>query len=280
MNKEEYVELEVPKEYITQGIKEPVWVHSTTHFEMMENVGALRYIEGATYPAKGIPTPEKVQGVNIIKSIITESIKYAPLFIFINKNKLFSSFNRITNRILKSTVTDHIAVPHQYLCATAHGVYSIIAHFMVNLGVDEEIAENTAYNVAHIFEHDDAWRYRVQDMATEANIDNLFDNPVNEINRLLELYKQRQDRFDDAVHHYADTPHVGKIRKMVTLVKYALYIPVVRKSFMNTIRFIKSMEYDESDWYWVCFRDDYNYGGKTVEERSRGLVPPKQYLMS
>lgn len=273
MSKQEYVELEIPKEYATQGFKEPVWVHSTTHFEMMENVGALRYIEGATYPAKGIPTPEKIYGVNIIKSIIRESAKYAPLFLFVNKNKLFKSFNTITNRILQSTVVDHITVPHKYFCATAHGVYSIIANFLVNIGVDEEIAEKTGYNIAHIFEHDDAWRYRLQDFATIINISDLHENPSKELERAI-LEVARRQAFG------GDNPISTRLKLFIKPIKLVMMLPKYRNAFFNVIRFIKEMEYDESDWYWVCFRDDYNYGGKSVEERSAGLTPPKQYLMS
>lgn len=276
MNKEEYIELEVPKEYKTTGLKEQVWVHSTTHFEMMENVGALRYIEGATYPAKGIPTPEKVFGVNIIKTLLRESVRYAPLFIFVNKNKLLNSFNTITNRILKSTVVEHTAVPHKYLCATAHGAYSLIANFLVNLGINEEIAENTAYNIAHIFEHDDAWRYRLQDIATECNIVAIADNPTKEIKRLLHVFRVRQNMGYDPnqASHLSD-----KVDLLIKPLTVLFLVPKFKGAFVRSVHYIKTMEYDESDWYWVCARDDYWYGGMTIEERSKGKVFPKQYLV-
>ncbi len=276
MNKEEYVKLELPKEYTTDGKKEQVWIHSTTHFEMMENVGALRHIEGAKYPMKGIPTPDKVQGVNIIKTLLREFVKYSPLFIFVNKNKLFASFNILTNRILKSTVVEHIAVPHKYLCATSHGVYSIIANFLVNVGVNEEIAENTAYNIAHIFEHDDAWRYRLQDMATECDINAITDNPTKEIKRLLKIYRVRQNmQYNPKFASFL----TDKIELLIKPLYILFLIPKFKNAFVQTAYFIKTMEYDDSDWYWVCLRDDYNYGGKTIEERSKGITPPKLYLM-
>lgn len=271
MNKEGYTELEIPKEYITTGAKEPVWVYSTSHFEMIENLGAIRYVDGATYPAKGIPTPEKIYGVNIIKTILKESARYFPLFIFFNKNKLCTSFNTITNRILKSTVVEHIAVPHKYFCPTAHGCYSIIANFLVNIGVDEEIAENTAYNIAHIFEHDDAWRYRLQDIATAINVSDLVDNPQKEMVRINKLFAERS--FGNL------NPIVKRFENFVFLVRIVLLIPKYKQAFLSIVRFIKEMEYDDADWYWVCARDDYNYGGKTVEERSVGVQLPKQFLM-
>lgn len=273
MNTEEFVELEIPKESTTEGFKEPVWVYSTNHFEMVENVGALRYIDGAQYPMKGIPTPEKIYGVNIIKSIIRESAKYSLLFVFVNKNKLFKSFNTITNRILKSTVVPHIAVPHKYFCATAHGIYSIIANFLVNIGVDEEIAENTGYNIAHIFEHDDAWRYRLQDFATIININDLHDDPAKELERaILEVAKRQA--------FGGHNPISERIVLFIKPLKFVMFIPKYRNAFRNIIRFIKEMEYDEADWYWVCGRDDYNYGGKTVEERFSTVKLPKQYLVA
>lgn len=272
MNKEEYTELEIPKEYKTTGVKEPVWVHSTSHFEMMENVGALRWIDGADYPMKGIPTPEKLYGVNIMKSLIREGAKFAPLFIFVNKNKVFKSFNTITNRILKSTVVDHITVPHQYLCATAHGVYSIIANFLVNIGVEENIAENTGYNIAHIFEHDDAWRYRLQDFATLINISDLHENPAKELERAVREVARRQA-------FGGHNPISERLGLFIKPIKLVMLVPKYRNAFLNVIRFIKEMEYDDADWYWVCARNDYDYGGLTIEERSKDKVFPKQYLM-
>lgn len=282
IQEDSYTELGLPKEYRTGDEvqeSEPVWVHDTSHFEMIENLGALRYVVGATYPVKGIPIPEAIYAVNQIKTILRETVKYLPTLMFYKKEKLLVSFNTITNRILRSRVVTHSTVPHKYLCPTAFGVYSIVSNFLVNIGIDEEIAENTGYNIAHIFEHDDAWRYRLQDMATETNIDKLFDNPTQEIDRLLHLYKNRQDVDPTGSLKGNDTPHVARIRVFTKLIKYILYIPKYKHAFRSIIRFIKMMEYDDADWYWVCLRDDYNYGGKNVEERTKGIVIPKRYLM-
>jgi hypothetical protein len=58
-----------------------------------------------------------------------------------------------------------------------------------------------------------------------------------------------------------------------------MLIPKYRNAFLNVIRFIKEMEYDDADWYWVCARNDYNYGGLSIEERSKDKKFPKQYLV-
>jgi len=277
LNKGDYEELEFPKGYRTEGFKEPVWVHMTNKIELVENVGALRYKDGAEYPEKGIPSPDGVYAVNIIKSILKEGFRISPYLFFANKNKILTSFNTVTNRILKPTVKEHVAVPYEYLCPTAFSIYSIIGNFLVNIGINEHIAENTAYNIAHIFEHDDAWRYRYQDMATEININDLFDNPRKELKRLIAVFNLRQDI----------TPNIGaknvvaeRVEHFVTVIGLLLLIPKYKSAFYNIIRFIKMAEYDDADWYWARLRNDYNYKGLPVEERMKGVVFPKKYLIA
>jgi len=265
---EKFIDLEIPKEFFNGSgklIDEEQYVHSTSHFKLIEDLGALRYIDGASFPAKGIPTPEAVFAVNQIKNLIKESVKYAPFLIFCNRNKLFTSFNNLTNRFLAP-----YKVQHKYLCPTAFSVYTFIAKFLVNIGIDENIAENTAYNIAHIFEYDDAWRYRLQDIATESNVDALYDTPVKELKRLVEVLKERQDM---GSHNVVS----DKVERLIKPLYWVLKIPKYRNSFFNVIRQIEGMKYDEADWYWVCLRNDYLYGGKSHEERSSGLVIPLRY---
>lgn len=266
--KEEFIELAIPKEFF-QGtgnlLDEPVLCHSTSHFKLVEDLGALRYIDGALYPAKGIPTPEAVFAINQIKSLIKEGVKYLPFLIFADRNKLLTSFNTLTNRFLNPYKVDH-----KYLCPTAFSMYTIIARFLVNIGIDEEIAENTAYNIAHIFEYDDAWRYRMQDIAHEANINNFYDNPSKELKRLTVLFCNRQD----LEHRNVIS---DKVERLIKPLHWILLLPKYRNSFLNIIIHIKGMDYDESDEYWMKLRDDYNFFGKTTEERIAGMVIPPRY---
>lgn len=272
-----FEELTIPPNYHTKGLKEPVWVYSTSHFREVPDFAMLRYVEGAEHPSKGIPTPDGVYAVNIIKTLLKESVRYIPYFIFVKKDKLLTSFNSITNRVLKPVVKDHVAVPHNLLCPTAFAVYSIISNFLVNIGVNEHIAENTAYNIAHIFEHDDAWRYRLQDMATETDVDQLFQNPTKELKRLIAVFEVRQ-----AITHNNGYRNIvtERVERFVNILKLVLLIPKYRNAFKQSIRFVKDMAYDDADWFWVCCRSDYNYGGKTVDERGVGITRPKQYLIS
>lgn len=271
-NETGYIELAIPDQYLAPVFREPTWVYDTHHFEMIENHAALRFISDGEFPIKGIPIPESVQAVNIIKTLIREGSKFWFLFIFYNKNKLFDSFNRISNRALKSTVTRSAIVPHQFLCPTAFGVYSIVSNFLLNLGVKEDIAENTGYNIAHIFEHDDAWRYRLQDCASMINIEWLFDNPAKEIERVIHEFAKRQA-------FGGDNPLSARVKTFIFPLKLILMIPKFKHAFNSIIRFIKHMDYDDADWYWVRFRDDYNFGGRSAAERTAGMKIPKLYLM-
>lgn len=272
--KEDYTELKLPTEYRTSGFEEPVFVHNTTHFEMIENLGALRYVEGATYPAKGIPVPESLHSVNIIKAMLKEMVRFLPLLVFVKKDSVLKSFNTITNRVLKDTVVTHTSVPHKYLCPAAFGAYSVISNFLLSLGINEDIAENTGYNIAQIFEHDDAWRARLQDVATEIDIDKLKLSPRDELQRVLAVFCTRQDIDENGGYENAVSIRASVFGRILS---YMLLIPKYKKAFLSIIDYIKVMEYDDADWYWACLRSDYNYGGKTIQERMSGIVIPKRY---
>lgn len=273
---EDYIELKLPTEYRTSGFEEPVFVYNTTHFEMIEDLGALRHVEGATYPSKGIPMPDSLHSVNIIKSILKEMVRFLPILLFIKKDRVLKSFNTVTNRVLKDTVVPHTSVPHKYLCPAAFGAYSVISNFLVSLGVNEDIAENTGYNIAQIFQHDDAWRYRLQDVATEIDINKLKLSPRKEMQRVLEVFCIRQDVGENGGYENVISIKVKIISKVLS---YILLLPKYKKAFISITEHIKVMEYDEADWYWVCLRGDYNYGGKTIQERISGVVIPKKYLV-
>jgi hypothetical protein len=116
--------------------------------------------------------------------------------------------------------------------------------------------------VAHIFEYDDAYRYRIQDIATEVIPAALETNPKQEILRLFHIYSIRDT--SPAV--------IIKFYRVVKLLCWALVIPKVKKAFIKAItgRTV-GMRYDDADWYWVSMRDDYHFGGVDYETRSSQL---------
>ena len=222
-------------------------------------VGIQVYVKNGTYPKKGFPTPESVFAINIVKTTTLEFIKMGLYFIFANKNKVLERYNKICNRVL-----DGYRIRDEFLCKTAYSVFLTMFHFLRDLGIQEKIALNTANNIAHIFEYDDAWRYRFQDIISECQFEALKEQPILEIKRL------------SYIHSLRDSDVINKKKEQVLKLLYLiLRIPKVKKAFANSVT-LQNAVYDNADWYWVSQRADYLFGGLTYEERVSKIVQPQQ----
>lgn len=271
MNKEEpqFINLEIPKEiYAHQSdpLPDNHVVYSTSSFELTKDKGIIRHVDGALHPAKGIPTPSAIFALNQLKFILKEAITNYPVFLstafLINPNKTLQTFNHIADKLLLP-----YRINKKHMCPTAFYTYSTLSNALRSSHITPSIAEETAFNIAQIFEYDDAYRYRLQDMATELNIIKAKQSPRKEIKRLLSLHAEREDN-----------PVIrNKIHKLILPITYLLLIPRYKKAFTSSISFLKGAKYDEADWYWTALRDDYLYGGKTQEERLEGRQKPPLY---
>lgn len=264
METQKAVVLDIPKEYYQNDPKKIIndnqVFFSTKHFELVKNKGALVHVHGATYPRKGIPKPEIIYAINILKELIKQGARH-PYLILGGKNRVLGSLNAVFAKSFNP-----YKVHEDYLCPTARHISLIISLFLKEVGVDEQTAKETGYNLAQIAEYDDGWRYRIQDMATEADTFNLYENPRREILRLMSLWKERDRE--------------GVFLKMEKLAKpllYLLYIPKYKKAFRKTVTYVKGMAYDEADWYWVCIKDDYKFGGIEYADRIKSIQAPPLY---
>ena len=267
MQKLEFTNLEIPKEiYLVPRINnfllnERQLVNSTTHFELVPYQGLLRYVEGASYPAKGVPTPNAIFAINQVKTLVKLASKYSPFLILVKKETLLKDFNLLFDKLFQPYI-----IKEEYLCPTAFYTQRFITNFLMNLGLDPQISQTTAHNLAHTLEYDDAYRYRFQDIINEADLSQLQISPRKEIKRLLLLWKER------------DNPAVTeKVIKLVTPLLYLLLIPKVKKAFIQAIPHIKGIRPDPADLYWMSIRNDYLFGGKTYEERSKDVPHPLTY---
>lgn len=216
--------------------------------------GALVYVKGGLYPKKGFPTPESIWAINQVKIVTREAMKFPFIFLH-NKEKLLRSFNLIADKAMRPYYLKEF-----YLCPTASAINWIILVFLVRIGINQTVASNTAKILAHIFEYDDAYRYRVQDLMTLTSSE-LMKDPRREIKKLVQLHREREG-VDNTVHN--------KVRILSKLILAVLLIPKYKKAFIEAVQGqIERMQPDEADWYWMCMRGDYLYGGLTYEERHR-----------
>lgn len=222
--------------------------------------GIQVYVKGYTFPQKGLPTIQAIQAINLVKKLIVEGLKLLPLpfLILISKKRMVNSFSAIGYGI----VAPHILKYH-YLTPTAQATLNFVMSLCVDFDVPFKEAQKASQMVAAIIEYDSAYRFRLMDILSESSKEKLVTNPRKELLRLLDINKQRD---------YEELS--TKIGRMGRLISWALVIPTFKKAFIKAVKaseFYK-FKYDEADIYWAYHKRDYNYLGKTYEQRQKLLL--------
>lgn len=244
---------------------EEIISYVSSKIEYVPYQGIIVHIIGATHPKKGFPMPESVAGANIMKTVLRELSRHplaTSLAVIMDKNKFFESLLMVFNKTCLAYM-----LKKEYLCPAAYATHRFVKHFLHNIGVKEEFAEGAGSIFAYIIEFDDAYRYRFQDIISEAHPQELIHRPNKEIPRLLNILKEREDK---------DNTTAIKIIKMVKPLMYALYLPTIKKAYKKAAPHLLGAAYDEGDRYWACLKGDlYKFTGKNYEERTKGLEIPK-----
>ncbi len=244
--------------------------------------GILVHVRGGKYPKKGFPFPEAIAAVNQAKRLFIESIKVLSswqlfglgfFFLIPNKyqvqfiEKVLKSYNRIALSAMKPYI-----LKGYYLCPAACEIGLMVKVFLSRLGVSADVTNDFASLVSAIFEYDDAYRYRMQDMASETNKIRLLADQFGEFKRLVALMAMREN----------DAYLKGKIKMMFLALKVATVSKKVRFALTEAIKWadFDFLKLDVADIYWTNMRADYQYRGIPFEERVKVDGIPPQYKVT
>jgi len=232
----------------------PVEVDGKTKFapkiEYIKGEGVLSYYRGVSYPAYGAQTPDAMKALNQMKRLLryTALLCKNPLFL-VGLYAVRTTAMDYFNKIVDGDIGEH-SIKSEYLCKCANAVEQFMYQMTGNM--------TFANNIAQVPEYDDAYRYRVQDIFTELDVEAFIKNPYKELDRLASLYIEREER-------------VGvrdKVNSILRLAKLALHIPSVRKKISENVHLLKRGAFDKNDRYWVSVTDNgYKYFGVEIDER-------------
>ncbi len=198
--------------------------------------GIKVYLRGYVHPWKGIPSEAAVNAINIIKKLLLETLRLKVLIL--SPFKAYRAFEEIVEKV----IGPHILKPKYQMPFTRE-----LTLFLENAGMSHTMSQN----LAHIFEYDSSYRFRLQDMLTQANRDALINTPREEIERLIQ-YNRTKDYL--AVHK--------KISKLAKLLSYLLIIHSFRKKWKFALEksTFTNFALDEDDNFWIGLRSDYGKG--------------------
>lgn len=213
--------------------------------------GIEMIIEGADFPARGYAPPEAVFANNIVKRLIIEGLP------IINPLRFQAAINAFAS-ISWKVMSPHI-LKAEYLTPFSREIQKMAEVFL------REIKANSIGKpsrvIAHLFEYDNAYRLRLEDLFNETTPELLKANPRQEIARLLKLNKEREIMYKETVSN--------KFKIVANLIGSILYLPKYRQAFNKALDACnyKNLCIDNIELYWMCHRTDYNFCGKTYEER-------------
>lgn len=229
--------------------------------------GIQIHIAGAEFPMKGMPSPEAVSAINTVKKTLLQTALlalqwrfsiYIGILMFLSPKATLRSISGFLAPILEKT-TKHIWLKEHEQCPTTKEVIWILTFFTSKLKMNGKIVEP----IAHIFEFDLAYRYRLQDIMSMTSKEKLLENPRKEIKRLMQIYKDRE--LKDTVK--------DRLSKVSLLLQLLLLHPIIKQAFIYSIQNadIEKLQLDKADNYWCAFREDYNFGGLTLDKRQQWL---------
>lgn len=252
-----------------QIINEHNEVMLTIQMDLNYGQGVLKYHKGAAYPEKGLTEPKAMFAANLAKKLLVHTVRLSinPLLIF-KKHPLESTLATYNEIAYRSAMQPYIIHTH-FMPPVARNLRIFITKFLTSLNITPIVVNQFAAILSSIITLDDAYKYRMQDIASECNSINLQRNPRKELLRLLSIYKQRD--------HEVVSKKIMTIRPIISM---ALLIPKYKKAFIDALTHIniEEMGLDEADKYWVCQRKGYKFLGKTEEEREKlleGVALPK-----
>ncbi len=244
--------------------------------------GVRYYTEGAEFPQKGIPTKEAQVALGIFKKTFASWVRLLKLpyfypallcIVLLPKKRFIQQVVENINDIGRVTL-DPYRFPPQELCPFAQSFGAFIVITLVEIGVSMEEARTFGSNIALIFDYDQSYRWRFQDIMEETNPEKLFTH--GELERL-----------DQIIHDRDEERMYLQMHKLINLLHILLLSPHIKKSLRKAINMIHydKLLFDEADRYWCCFRTDYKFFGMSDAARmnlikEKGWKIPISYEIS
>lgn len=229
--------------------------------ERIEYEGGIKiYVQGHKYPYKGGPTAHALFVISQIKSVFLNTIRVFGLRVLtVSPQKLIKGFNEVCFKIIRQVI-----LKDKYRMKFTSEFYKFLYTFLVEYGINKEEADMFSITIAHIFEYDNAYRMRLQDLFSSTTKERLYTR--KEIKRLTQLNADRDYKGKESIFNVS-----LKFKYVARLISYALLIPSIRKAYRKALdqMNIENLQLDKDDIYWILHRADYNYLNLPFEERKK-----------
>lgn len=246
--------------------------------EYPQEGGIERYFHGCLYPEKGFQFPQAIYACNMSKRYLVGFInlfgknKFVLLAGMLKKsflNDLLKTYNDAADMNL-APFYYNTEYPRYYSKACKE-IKNFVEVFLKEIGVDEEIGNHFAKIFITLIDNDNAYRYRIQDVAEVYHFISLVrDDFIKNLDFTLKEYLLRE------------SPHTGGINQamhdkatsLVKIIKLAWHIPRFRKAVVNALKAVNwsNLIMDEADIYFTELWLDYDFRGESFETRKAKFI--------
>lgn len=233
--------------------------------------GQLTCFESCPYPFKGHPFPEALYAVNVAKrftrtivelAATKDIIPFALTYLFLSRKKKI----RLLERGLSSFVQvcrqsmDTYILGRDFMTKYGREIMDFVSNFLDRLGVEKELSASFAECFASLIDWDNAYWMRIGDAFASTTKEKMLADPRGELLKMAKLLQERNPQ---------DPATAGRLYKTVKLISLLLFIPKYRRIFKECLASseFSNFQFDEADDYHAQLYGDYNYGGKTIQER-------------
>lgn len=230
--------------------------------------GILRYFKGCLYPDNHFPFQQAGYANEHVKKMLLSYMK------FFSGNKPMAFFAVWNKKSLEKTLRaiieqgDHyfaqvyyLAEYPRYYSKPCKELKKFSDGFFTSLGMPQDAVDGMARIIMTVFEHDNAYLCRLQDMAGETDIKILSRNFGMEISRLMSLFVDREP----ATHN---KEKIGRFSKLISL---AWHIPKFKRAIRSGLHAMdwNNLCFNDAEYYHTMLRSDYHVGGKKFVEEDK-----------
>ena len=255
-----------------------------THFCSLIHVpeyreGVFSWEGGAIFPMKGYMYPEVCDTTHLVKRSIRlgiEIVIYKPFVILISPIFFlpvikYQFLRHITDKWIlwaHTMLKNYYIYPYRF-CRSGRELYNKAIQFSENKK-DKSLFQDLAKILVMLWEYDNSYRYRGQDLFGEFNKDSLKRNARREILRVLDIGIERE----------LDGQRTGEgTYKKRKIIKHCIHIfsYVYPKIFKEFTEYLLTLDFDEvkldeEDIYDCARRDLYNFQGSTIDVRLKERI--------
>lgn len=153
-------------------------------------------------------------------------------------------------------------------------VWDLIEVFLVEIGINQDIAWRFGRVFATQLEFEDAYRIRIEDPFAEFTKEEILKNPRQFVTKFIQIVKERD--VDCNVETNEEIPGITykKFEAFGLLLKATLLYPKVRKAFIKAFEKVNFewLKPDEIEIFWNLPRHDYKFQGRDFRQRFEEYV--------